>query len=226
VSVYERLVQSDDDIWRAYNTLLLSEDTSRLRKLLVRYRIYELTRQIPGDIVECGVYKGAGLMTWAKFLHLFEPHSRKKVIGFDYFGPFRDVAIDTREAGVPQALDEISGGGIQREEVERVVNAAGLGHRVELIEGHIEQTSANYVANNFGFRISLLHLDLDVYAATLSALEQLWPQVSQGGVILMDEYGLRGFGETQAVDEFFSGKDVQLLVVPFSETPTAYVTKR
>ena len=41
-----------------------------------------------------------------------------------------------------------------------------------------------------GFRISLLHMDLDVEEPTLKALEALWPKVCKGGVVIFDEYAI------------------------------------
>jgi hypothetical protein len=80
-------------VWDAYNTLLLSDDVERVRKLLVRYDLVKNTIDIPGDIVECGVFKGTGLLTFAKFLAIHCTGSNKKVVGFDFFGNTRDRVI-------------------------------------------------------------------------------------------------------------------------------------
>ena len=47
-----------------------------------------------------------------------------------------------------------------------------------------------------------------------------------GGVIVLDEYACRGWGESDAVDEFFSDKNVEIKSVPFGAQPTAYLIKR
>ena len=44
-------------LWDAYNNLLLSDDTDRLKKLIARYEIFKKAMKVPGDIVECGVFK-------------------------------------------------------------------------------------------------------------------------------------------------------------------------
>jgi hypothetical protein len=49
--------------------------------------------------------------------------------------------------------------------------------------------------------------------------------VSPGGVVAFDEYALEGYGESNAVDEFFSDKSVKLKSIPWANTPTAYVIK-
>ena len=57
-----------------------------LAKLLTYIDVFRLTRDVAGSIVECGVYFGNGLMTWAKLSAALEPYNyRCKVIGFDTF---------------------------------------------------------------------------------------------------------------------------------------------
>jgi hypothetical protein len=170
----------EDDVWRSYNSLVLGHDYSRIRKLLVRYRLFEMSLGVPGDIIECGVFKGVGLMYWAKPLEIFTPNSRKRVIGFDVFGPFKQVALQVEEINVASRHDQIAKH-INMNEIAALVEAAGLTHRVELVEGDITYTSYAYVAGHYGLRISILHLDLDTYAGTKAALTAFWPIVSRGG---------------------------------------------
>ena len=63
----------------------VGEDTKVLGKLVARTLLAEKTRHIPGDIVEVGVFKGSGVLTWLKLKKLLFPNSMKKVIGFDFF---------------------------------------------------------------------------------------------------------------------------------------------
>jgi hypothetical protein len=213
-----------DPLWDSYNTLLLSPDRARIRKMLVRYRLFESTLDVPGDVVECGVFKGAGLMYWAKLIEIFAGNSRKRVIGFDVFGAFASVPLERAEQTVAAAHDAI-GDGVGLAHIRSLVREAGLVDRIELVDGEIERTAPEWVASNFGARISLLNLDLDTYSGTLAALDAFWPLVSHGGVVVLDEYALRGMGESDAADEFFGSRGVRPRAVPFAETPTAYVIK-
>ena len=106
-----------------------------------------------------------------------------------------------------------------------MAETAGLSRRLELVPGDLGETAQGYVTANPGFRISLLHLDLDAYAGTRAALEALWPRVSRGGVVVLDEYGARGWGESQAVDEYFADQHVEIKAVPNASQPTAYIVK-
>ena len=82
-------MKKESNIWDNYNNLLLSEDISRIRKILSRYELFKKTINIPGDIVECGVFKGVSFMFWLKCLRIFSANSQKKVIGFDMFSVFQ-----------------------------------------------------------------------------------------------------------------------------------------
>lgn len=83
-----------------------------------------------------------------------------------------------------------------------------------------------YVESNPGMRISLLHLDMDVAAPTLAALEAFWPRVARGGMVVFDEYAVPRWSEANAVDEFFKDKpEVKIQTLPWARSPTAFVIK-
>ena len=67
-------------IFKADNSLIESNDLDRLKKILARYELFKLSENIPGDIIECGVFKGTGHIFWLKLLNIFDPNSLKKVI--------------------------------------------------------------------------------------------------------------------------------------------------
>ena len=101
--------------------------------------------------------------------------------------------------------------------------------RIELIEGNIFDTLPLFLSQNPGLKISLLHLDADLYEVTKFALDNLYQLVSHGGIIVFDEYGLVPWeGETRAVDEFIEKKCPKTLIkrIPFSVTPGGYLVKQ
>jgi len=219
---------SEDAVWDAYNLLLTSHDVDRVRKLLVRYDLFKKTIDVPGDIVECGVFKGTGLLTFAKFLAIHCPGSIKKVVGLDFFGDMRDRVIESlpRQDKVAMAdLFAASGVSAISSDVLIVKGDRILPGRVVLVDGDIAETAPSYVNASPGFKISLLHLDLDAAAPTLAALEAFWPRLSRGGVVIFDEYAIDKWSESQAVDAFFADKDVEIKTLPYGRTPTAYVVK-
>ena len=67
------------NIFKAYNELIESNNLDRLQKIFTRYEFFKKTINIPGDIVECGVFKGTGQIYWLKLLRIFDEYSMKKV---------------------------------------------------------------------------------------------------------------------------------------------------
>ena len=214
------------DIFEAYNHLIESEDTERIEKILIRYELYKKTINVPGDIFECGVFKGTGLIFWLKMLKIFEPNSFKKVVGFDTFGDFPNSTLEFEKKSVKKFLKEskFSKKNIYLD-IKKKIEGAKLQHRSELIKGDILKTSKKYIKNHKGFRISLLHIDLDTYNGTKHTLENFFPLVSRGGIIIFDEYGSRGWGESDAVDEYFIDKKYKIIKTEFGKKPTAYLIK-
>ena len=213
-------------IFDAYNSLIEGNDIERLKKIIVRYELYKLSEDVPGDILECGVFKGTGHIFWLKLLKIFDSNSLKKVIGFDTFGDFpkSTLKFEKKAAKNFQSEAKFDSKNLFKNINDKIKNA-GFDNRSSLIKGDIIKTSKKYVKDNRGFRISLLHLDLDTYEGTKHALNNFFPHISPGGVIIFDEYGSRGWGESEAVDEFLSKKKLKLKKVKFSSKPTAYLIK-
>jgi predicted O-methyltransferase YrrM len=97
--------------------------------------------------------------------------------------------------------------------------------KLDLIAGNVVETTKAYVHDNLGSRISLLYIDVDNYEGALACLQNLYPIVSPGGLVVFDEYALRNYGESNAVDEFFKGKNLRLRSIPWANTPSAYMIK-
>jgi hypothetical protein len=218
------MTDNQDLLWDSYNNLLMSEDLDRIRKLLVRYELFKMSMKIPGDIVECGVFKGAGWMYWLKLLDLYSRGEQKRVIGFDTFGAFSDNLLDYEKKSAKLFTDEAEFDGVVPEDILKKAHLAGLKNG-ELVSGEVTKTLPRYIKQNKGFRISLLNLDFDTYYGTKSALEHMYDIVSPGGLIVLDEYGKRGWGESDAVDEFFKGKNIAINSIKGSFQPTSYIIK-
>ena len=215
---------STTDLWNSFNTLLLSDDTTRIQKLLVRYELFKLSLDLPGDIVECGVFKGAGWMYWLKLLDLYARGEQKRVIGFDTFSNFADSLLDYEKKSALAFTDEAEFEGINPNDLLNTANNAGLLNG-ELVAGDVLSTIPEYAKKNPGFRISLLNLDFDTYHGTRVALETFYDFLTPGAIVILDEYGKRGWGESDAVDEFLIGKQITLKSVRRSFQPTAYFVK-
>jgi len=210
-----------------------------MTRFLARYELYKMVQDLPGNIVECGVFQGDGLFAYAKFLEIFHPADRqRKVIGFDTFRGFSNIHENdgpvAEEVG-PYVKQKFSGGYSSenfRDAFFKLVDAFHKDqfvphcHRIVPIEGDINETIPQYTQGNPGARISMLILDVDLYKPTLTALEYLYPLVVPGGLIVLDEYAKDAWpGESRAFDEYFGEKRPKLKKFNWSSTPGAYFIK-
>ena len=62
-----------------YDQFLKDTNIDRLQKILSRYELFKKIINVPGDICECGVFKGTGIFTWIKLLKLFKPNNSFKL---------------------------------------------------------------------------------------------------------------------------------------------------
>lgn len=204
-----------------------------ISRFIVRYELFKQAMQVPGYFVEIGVYKGNGLMTWAKLIDMHCPGDRmRRVVGFDNFAGFTSLH---EKDGVPSEQgNKVVGGwnpaGAKDDlqfftevfQADRFLPRASL---IEIVDGDVCKTAAEWAKANPGIKIALLNLDVDLYEPTKAVMEALYPMVSPGGVVLIDEYGARDFpGPALAVEEHL-GKLPQLRKHPLFTQPGAYFLK-
>lgn len=206
-----------------YDDFLAHTSLDRMQKILARYELMKLVSEVPGDIVECGVFKGSGIYTLAKISRLLTPHTGRKIIGFDFFDTERKSSFKKKEDQA--VLDMHDKKFADKERILENVKKMGITN-VELIAGDVTKTTKTYAEKNLGFRIALLYLDVDNYEGTLAILKNLYPLVSPGGIVVFDEYGIRGHGESDAVHDYFKGTEQELKSLSFVNTPPAYLVKK
>lgn len=184
-----------------------------LTRFLSHYELFQMIKDRPGYIVECGVYRGASLFAFGKFLEIFCMGDKgRKVIGFDSFQGFTQLEAEDGPA-VNDASKDI-GGWNPAEFYEEFMELLDIFHedafapwakRIWLVEGDVVTTIPAYVKKNPGLRISLLHLDIDLYTPTITALENFYDLVVPGGLVVLDEYALMAWpGESKALEDFFA----------------------
>lgn len=218
------------NLYDSYNNYIISEDRNLFYKMVMRINLFEKVKHLHGDIVECGVFKGAGLLLWLKLLDMYEPNSIKKVLGFDFFDPgFVDKIPDEIDRETMKQVftrcsdlktSEVSFEGI----TDKIKNSGFKSNRFELIKGDISLTSKEFLKERPGFRISLLYLDLDLEKPTMDTLENFWDRIVPGGIIVFDEYAYHSWSESNAVDRFLEGKNIKLINTNI-QSPTAYLIK-
>ena len=190
--------------WKYENLFYLTSDKKRILKLLDHYEIYKKILNVKGDIIECGVFKGASLIRFLTFRDLIEKKNKRKVIGFDAFGKFphpkKDYKNNKADKEFAKKHDNNIGLGINIKLLKKYLKKKKLTN-YDLVKGDVLKTLPNYLSKNKKLKISLLHLDLDVYEPTRFVLDNLYKNISVNGIIVLDDY-THIKGATLAVNEF------------------------
>ena len=176
-------------------------------RLLARYEIFKRVLNVKGSVVECGVFRGAGLMSWANFSAVLEPSNlMRRVYGFDSFEGLVGTT-EKDESGIRTGQEgELKAESY--EELKALIRAFDLnrflGHvpKVELIKGDASKTIPTFVKSHPHLVVSLLFMDFDLFEPTRVALESFLPRMPKGAVLAFDELDNPSWpGETLAAIE-------------------------
>jgi Macrocin-O-methyltransferase (TylF) len=176
-----------------------------LKRFLAMYELFKLILPVKGSIVECGVFRGFSLMSWAKLSSILEPENlTRRIYGFDSFNGFPSVSSNDRSgSGIAEVGDFQTSSYDELIELLRVYDHF-LGHipKVQLIRGDASKTIPEFVQQNRHLLVSLLFIDLDLYEPTKAALEHILPRMPKGSIVAFDELDNPIWpGETEALLE-------------------------
>jgi O-methyltransferase len=197
--------------------------TSKMRLYALYKSVhYIIDNRIPGDFVECGVWRGGNTMMIADILKS-KGVSDRKIYLYDTFEGMSE----------PQEVDVLAGSSFKQtqelwsntnkgtysewcyaalEEVKKNMHSTGYpDSQILYVKGMVEQTLDEQLPDS----IALLRLDTDWYESTKKELEVLYPKLSVNGVLIIDDYGTWE-GARKAVDEYF--KDNQVLLSRIDHT--------
>ncbi len=129
-----------DKQWEFENNFYLTCDVSRIGKFLVHYELFKMTKDIPGDIVECGVFKGLSLIRFVTFINLLvKPPTTKRLIAFDTFDEFPNTEFVKDRQKHDEFVGSAGGHSIGKEQLQKVLTRKGT------VQGDICETVPNYV---------------------------------------------------------------------------------
>lgn len=178
---------------------------------------YVVTANIPGSIVECGVWRGGSMMAAAQTLRDCQATDRDLYLFDTYEGMVEptaaDVTLSNKVAAATFAQTKItddSSAWCNASLAEVSGNIAKVGYpteRLHLIKGKVEET----IPDAAPAQIALLRLDTDWYESTRHEFIHLYPRLVSGGVLILDDYG-HWQGARKATDEFLAAEGVHLLL--------------
>jgi hypothetical protein len=213
-----------------FNGFILSSDIKVFGKLLARTLLLNEVQHVPGDILEFGVFKGTGMLTFLKLKRYLCPNTIKKVVGFDFFDTkslLSSLSTQDKDAMATLFKDR----GFSHEDSfkeylnDSIIRFGFEAHEFDLVKGDASKTIGEYLSIRPGLKISLLYMDLDVAEPTYNVLCEAWDRVSKGGMIVFDEYAYQKWSESQGVDKFFENKEVEIRSLGYM-APTACVVKK
>jgi O-methyltransferase len=188
------------------------------RRFLDNVALIRRGRLVPGDLVECGVWRGgmSAAMAWAV-------RGRHSVL-FDSF----EGLPDPKSIDGPSALrwynrEHEQQAVLSAEEAWAMSAMKRVGQAdFELIKGWFSDTVPAWAKKQRP--IAVLRLDADWYDSTILCLEKLWPLVSSGGVIIIDDY-YTWDGCSKAVHDYLSRIKAEERLET-SGHGTAYIVRR
>ena len=178
---------------------------------------YIVDKNIQGDIVECGVWKGGSMMAVAETL-LHAGDTSRNLHLFDTFEGMPPPTTNDMDLAGMTAANLLKNSDKEKDEsvwcratldvVKEALSSTGYpDEKIHFIKGMVEQTIPNFVPD----KIALLRLDTDWYESTKHEIEHLFPRLVKGGVLIIDDYG-HWQGARKAVDEYLEKNDVKILL--------------
>ncbi len=177
---------------------------------------YVVANKIEGDIVECGVWRGGSSMTAA--LRLLQNNDKQRHLYlYDTFEGMsepteNDVHFDGSEAqnlldNADKIQDQIWCYSTLDEVKNNMAKTNYPANKITYVQGKVEDTIPSTLPN----KIAILRLDTDWYESTKHEMVHLFPLLSKGGVLIIDDYG-HWQGARKAIDEYLQEHNIQILL--------------
>ncbi len=163
-----------------------------LKRFLAMYELFKLALPVKGSVIECGVFRGFGVMTWAKLSAMLEPENlTRRIYGFDTFEGFPTIGDKDRSKFASPEVGELKSSS-HAELLQLIAEYDSdrfLGHlpKVELIAGDLTKTAPAFIESHPHLVVSLLFIDCDLYDPTRAALRAFLPRMPKGAIVAFDE---------------------------------------
>jgi hypothetical protein len=178
-----------------------------------------LRNDVPGDLLEAGAWRGGMGMLMKEILRRNGDTTRTVWLADAWSGRF-PTAEAPNDAAIEAVVYRLFADGPTRDDVIQNFKTLGLwDSRLQFIQGYFEQTLPNIAVE----RLAVLRLDADFYNSTLQVLTHLYPKLSPGGFIIVDDYGIPGCDCKKAVDEYRSRH--KIIEIKMADSQCAYWQK-
>lgn len=174
---------------------------------------YIVNNNTDGDFIEIGVWKGGCVMSICLKLLQIGINDRKIHLYDTFSGMTKPTDLDIDLNGI-EAKKWLEKNDCLSYIDEVVENINKTGYPVDNIFYHIGDI-LDTKKDKIPIKISLLRLDTDWYESTKFELDNFEPNVSKGGIIIIDDYG-HWSGSRKATDDFLLGKNIKLNKIDYT----------
>lgn len=162
---------------------------------------------VPGDFVECGVFRGFMSQVVCRVLK-FERIARTFWLFDTFAGLAETQSTDFERESLNPSYEKSRAEGYTLEAVRAKFAAYP---NVRIVPGVVPDVFATACPK----RIAYLHVDMNAASAEISALEALFDKVSPGGIIVLDDYGRSNFADLHRVErQWFRSRGYPVLELP------------
>jgi len=209
-------------VWDYENGYHWFSPPSRIGKMLAHYELYKMIVDLPGDVVELGVFKANSLIRFATYRRVLENEDSRVIRGFDMFGSFprSGVGLDADRSFI-DGFEREAGDGLTADEARAVLARKGFAN-IDIRPGDVFETLPAFLEEKPAARIALLHLDMDVREPTQFALDTLYDRVVPGGLVVFDDFTAVA-GATEVAEQFVAARCLRLEKLPFYSVPAFFV---
>jgi len=145
-----------------------------------------IARGVPGDLIEAGAWRGGATIYMRAVLAAYGVTDRTVWVADSFEGlPPPNPEKYPMDEGLD--LHEIEELAVSRQEAERNFERYGLlDDQVRFLEGWFKDTLPDAPIE----QLAILRLDADLYESTMDAINPLYPKLSSGGYVIVDDYKL------------------------------------
>ena len=187
---------------------LVGDDFHSIDRKYTVNQFLQLIKNIPGDMAECGVYKGATAWFMGAFI---QQQGLNKIL--HVFDSFEGLSKPKSEDGTYWAA-----GNLAADEAACRNNLSSFAF-VKYYKGWIPDRFDEVETTRFCF----VHIDVDLYQPTLDAISFFYEKLNKGGMMICDDYGFSTCpGAKKAMDDFFANKNEPVIMLT---TGQAFIIK-
>lgn len=188
-----------------------------LARYLLLYDLYKKCYELSGHIADIGTWKGPSFFFMSKLVRLFESYSMTQVHGFDWFkGMQPDLGDDRTLKGLYTDCDY--------EMILKLIDIQNLKDIAIIHKMDLTTELDAFFEKYPHLRFKMVFLDCGIAKVLEKSLENFWPRLVHGGILIMDHYNSElSPSESKILEQFVGNNHIKHF--PFNRQPTAYVIK-